>query len=85
MSWVYAGKEGSRYEFYSEMESRYGYGHMRRTIENKTTPSCKCDHQKAEIPSLQQIHDIVLLIRAICSPDHRRREKSPVILLWNHL
>ena len=42
MSWVYAGKDGSRYELYTEMEERYGREHDRRCIDRKYTASCKC-------------------------------------------
>lgn len=42
MSWIYAAREGSRYELYMEMEERYGRGHERRCINRKYTASCKC-------------------------------------------
>ena len=42
MSWIQAGKDGSRYELYAEMEERYGRGHDRKCINKKYTASCKC-------------------------------------------
>lgn len=42
MSWVNAGKDGTRFELYADMENRYGSGHTRITINNKITASSKC-------------------------------------------
>ena len=42
LNWINAGKDGSIYELYANMENKYGSGHTRITIGGKITASSKC-------------------------------------------
>ncbi|MBR3431358.1 MAG: hypothetical protein IKG87_14795 [Clostridia bacterium] len=42
MNRIHVGRNGTRFELYSQMEERYGRGHQRITIRRKVTASSKC-------------------------------------------